>query len=74
MIKIYKNGKKFMYHAYKDTCPVYLALYSLEEDWTELVEWEALGEKMRGQQTAIWELIHTELAYIRTLKVIQDVS
>jgi hypothetical protein len=35
---------------------------------------EQLGEKERGQQTAIWELITTELAYIRTLKVIQDVS
>ena len=54
---------------------LFLALYSLEEDWTEIVVWERLvGEKERGQQTAIWELITTELAYIRTLKVIQDVS
>ncbi len=28
----------------------------------------------RSQQTAIWELVETEVAYIRTLKVIQDVS
>ena len=28
----------------------------------------------RSQQTALWELISTELAFIRTLKVIQDVS
>ena len=54
---------------------LFLALYSLEEDWTEIVVGERLvGEKERGQQTAIWELITTELAYIRTLKVIQDVS
>ena len=31
-------------------------------------------EKTRSQQTALWELVETEVAYIRTLKVIQDVS
>ncbi|XP_023335851.1 pleckstrin homology domain-containing family G member 5, partial [Eurytemora carolleeae] len=48
------------------------ALYSLEEDWTDIVDAENLSEKVRNQQTALWELINTELAYIRTLKVIQD--
>ena len=33
-----------------------------------------LSEKARSQQTALWELVETEVAYIRTLKVIQDVS
>ena len=32
-----------------------------------------LSEKARSQQTALWELVETEVAYIRTLKVIQDV-
>ena len=32
-----------------------------------------LGEKAKSQQTALWELVETEVAYIRTLKVIQDV-
>ena len=33
-----------------------------------------LSEKGRSQQTALWELVETEVAYIRTLKVIQDVN
>ncbi len=31
-------------------------------------------ERVMSQQIAIWELVKTEVAYIRTLKVIQDVS
>ena len=51
------------------------ALYSLEDDWTEIVEGSSgLSERLKSQQTALWELISTELAFIRTLKVIQDVS
>ena len=51
------------------------ALYSLEEHWTDLVSNAAsLNERIRNQQDAIWELIETEVHYIRTLKVIQDVS
>ena len=51
------------------------ALYSLEDNWTDIVERHAgLSERLKAQQTALWELISTELAYIRTLKVIQDVS
>lgn len=50
------------------------ALYSLEENWTDIVERSSsLSERIKAQQTALWELISTELAYIRTLKVIQDV-
>ena len=47
---------------------------SLEDDWSELVSPSDLNEKLRNQQTALWELIATEFAYIKTLKVIQDVS
>ena len=52
----------------------HIALYSLEEDWTDIVRnSHMLSEKARSQQTALWELVETEVAYIRTLKVIQDV-
>ena len=51
------------------------ALYSLEEDWTDVVSGAlTMGERSRSQQTAIWEMVETEVAYIRTLKVMQDVS
>ncbi len=51
------------------------ALYSLEEDWTDIVcNASALSDRVRSQQAALWELVETEVAYIRTLKVIQDVS
>ncbi len=53
------------------------ALYSLEEDWTDVVGIDVaagLDERSRSQQAAVWELVETEVAYIRTLKVIQDVS
>lgn len=33
-----------------------------------------LPERVQQQQTAIWELIQTELAYIRSLKIVNDVS
>ena len=53
---------------------LFSALYSLEEDWTEIVRnAHMLSEKARSQQQALWELVETEVAYIRTLKVIQDV-
>lgn len=33
-----------------------------------------LSEKQSQQQTALWELAETEVAYIKTLKVVTDVS
>ena len=49
--------------------------YSLEEDWKLIVtDWERLPERQRQQQNAIWELVYTEVTYLRTLKVITDVS
>ncbi|XP_034941032.1 pleckstrin homology domain-containing family G member 5-like [Chelonus insularis] len=48
-------------------------LYALEEDWRDIVEnWDCLTEKQQQQQTALWELAQTELAYIKTLKVVTD--
>lgn len=47
----------------------------MEDDWQSVVTSAgALNEKHRQQQTAIWELLSTEVAYIRTLRVITDVS
>jgi len=48
-------------------------LYNLESDWRELVDApDQLSERKHQQQNAIWELVHTEAAYIHTLKVITD--
>lgn len=58
-----------------DTHIVVAALYNLEEDWRDLVDQSAaLPERVQHQQTAVWELVHTEVAYIHTLKVVTDVS
>ncbi|XP_078039418.1 pleckstrin homology domain-containing family G member 5 isoform X2 [Augochlora pura] len=49
------------------------ALYSLEEDWRDLVHnADQLSEKQQQQQTALWELAQTEVAFIKTLKVVTD--
>ncbi|XP_032684269.1 pleckstrin homology domain-containing family G member 5 isoform X3 [Odontomachus brunneus] len=49
------------------------ALYSLEDDWRDIVEnSDQLSEKQQQQQTALWELTQTEVAYIKTLKVVTD--
>ncbi|XP_072388521.1 uncharacterized protein [Diabrotica undecimpunctata] len=48
------------------------ALYKLEDDWREIIEYNDLNEKQQQQQTALWELIKTEVAYIKTLKVVTD--
>ncbi|KAK0167023.1 hypothetical protein PV327_004474 [Microctonus hyperodae] len=48
-------------------------MYILEEDWRDIVEnWDRLSEKQQQQQTALWELAQTEIAYIKTLKVVTD--
>ncbi|CAL7939167.1 unnamed protein product [Xylocopa violacea] len=49
------------------------ALYNLEDDWREIVQnSDQLSEKQQQQQTALWELAQTEVAYIKTLKVVAD--
>ncbi|KAF3421981.1 hypothetical protein E2986_09834, partial [Frieseomelitta varia] len=49
------------------------ALYNLEHDWRDIVHnSDQLSEKHQQQQTALWELAQTEVAYIKTLKVVTD--
>ncbi|XP_060517606.1 pleckstrin homology domain-containing family G member 5 isoform X2 [Cylas formicarius] len=49
------------------------ALYKLEEDWRDIItDYGELNDKQQQQQTALWELIKTEVAYIKTLKVVTD--
>ncbi|XP_076396699.1 uncharacterized protein LOC100880938 isoform X2 [Megachile rotundata] len=49
------------------------ALYNLEDDWRVIVHnSDQLSEKQQQQQTALWELAQTEVAYIKTLKVVTD--
>ncbi|KAL1497170.1 hypothetical protein ABEB36_008171 [Hypothenemus hampei] len=49
------------------------ALYKLEDDWRDiLIEYTDLNDRQQQQQTALWELIKTEVAYIKTLKVVTD--
>ncbi|KAJ8688032.1 hypothetical protein QAD02_023827, partial [Eretmocerus hayati] len=52
-----------------DIAPIDDGLFSLENDWRDIVESsELLSEKQQQQQTALWELAQTEAAYIKTLK------
>lgn len=47
--------------------------YKLENHWKEIVEnWQDLSDKMKNQQDAIWELLQTEIFFIKRLKVITD--
>lgn len=49
------------------------ALYKLEDDWRDIItEYSELNDRQQQQQTALWELIKTEVAYIKTLKVVTD--
>ncbi|XP_076361468.1 uncharacterized protein LOC143252742 isoform X2 [Tachypleus tridentatus] len=48
-------------------------VYKLESHWSDFVEnSENLHKRTKNQQDAIWELLHTEVFYIRRLKVITD--
>ncbi|KAF7993225.1 hypothetical protein HCN44_006285 [Aphidius gifuensis] len=45
----------------------------LEKDWRDIVDnWKILSERQQQQQTALWELAQTEVAYIRTLQVVTN--
>ncbi|XP_030757570.1 pleckstrin homology domain-containing family G member 5 isoform X1 [Sitophilus oryzae] len=49
------------------------ALYKLEDDWRDIIaDYNDLNDRLQQQQTALWELIKTEVAYIKTLKVVTD--
>ncbi|XP_074601132.1 uncharacterized protein LOC141855126 isoform X1 [Brevipalpus obovatus] len=54
---------------YNDTNnPLYL-----EKNWRALVDSpESMSKKVQNQQDAIWELLDTEVSYIKRLKVISD--
>ena len=48
---------------------------ALEDHWTDIVSnHSSLSKAQREQQEAIWELLSTEVEYIKKLKVIIDVS
>lgn len=45
----------------------------LEDHWRCIVtNWETMPKKLQNQQDAIWELLHTEVFYIKRLRVISD--
>ena len=47
--------------------------FYLEENWRQIVKNASnLDKKTQGQQDALWELISTEVFYIKRLKVITD--
>ncbi|XP_074655235.1 uncharacterized protein LOC141908875 isoform X2 [Tubulanus polymorphus] len=51
-----------------------MTVFTLEEHWTEFVaNHEDLDKRQRNQQEAIWELLKSELIYIRGIKVILDI-
>ncbi|XP_076132346.1 pleckstrin homology domain-containing family G member 5 isoform X2 [Alosa pseudoharengus] len=46
---------------------------NMEESWQKLLDQpEALSRRQFHQQEAIWELLHTEVTYIKKLRVITD--
>ncbi|GAB6031283.1 hypothetical protein CHUAL_009083 [Chamberlinius hualienensis] len=48
-------------------------LLYLEDSWTQVVDGsQNLSERIWQQQSAIWELLTTEVSYIQKLKVIRD--
>ncbi|KAL4220833.1 Pleckstrin y domain containing [Mactra antiquata] len=49
------------------------AVYSIETDWRAIVDCsKSLSKRQQDQQEAIWELLNTELQYIRSIRVISD--
>lgn len=48
--------------------------YDYFRDYDRYYTLTDMPERLQQQQTALWELIKTEVAYIRTLKVVTDVS
>ncbi|XP_035259425.1 uncharacterized protein plekhg6 isoform X1 [Anguilla anguilla] len=48
---------------------------TLEGSWTDIVHSHtSMSKKRRHQQEALWELIHTELSYIRKLTIVHDLA
>ncbi|XP_028837842.1 pleckstrin homology domain-containing family G member 5 isoform X2 [Denticeps clupeoides] len=46
--------------------------HTLEDNWTDLVHTHWMSKTQKYQQEALWELLHTELAYINKLTIITD--
>ncbi|XP_060234966.1 pleckstrin homology domain-containing family G member 5 isoform X2 [Meriones unguiculatus] len=44
----------------------------LEDSWRELIDGHELTRRQCHQQEAVWELLHTEVSYIRKLRVITN--
>ncbi|XP_074040485.1 uncharacterized protein isoform X2 [Leptinotarsa decemlineata] len=70
--KYSKQGVPLILKYPQGQCESIDALYKLEDDWREIIDFSDLTEKQQQQQTALWELIKTEVAYIKTLKVVTD--
>ncbi|XP_052284286.1 uncharacterized protein LOC127880865 isoform X3 [Dreissena polymorpha] len=50
-----------------------LETFSIESDWREIVtNSQDFTKRQKDQQEAIWELLQTELQYIRSIRVISD--
>lgn len=51
------------------------SINSLEADWRPIVErWGDLTYRAKQQQSAIWELVESEVLYLKTLELLTDVS
>ncbi|XP_078696724.1 pleckstrin homology domain-containing family G member 5-like isoform X12 [Branchiostoma floridae x Branchiostoma belcheri] len=49
------------------------SIYELESSWTEIVEDKStMTKKQMGQQEALWELVSTEVSYIKGIRVVVD--
>ncbi|KAJ8981834.1 hypothetical protein NQ317_004784 [Molorchus minor] len=70
--KYSKQGIPHVLNYPQGQCESIDALYKLEDDWRDIIDFSDLTEKQQQQQTALWELIKTEVAYIKTLKVVTD--
>ncbi|XP_019757266.1 pleckstrin homology domain-containing family G member 5 isoform X2 [Dendroctonus ponderosae] len=68
-----KQGTPQNFDYSQGQCESIDALYKLEDDWKDIItEFSDLNDRQQQQQTALWELIKTEVAYIKTLKVVTD--
>ncbi|XP_035698185.1 pleckstrin homology domain-containing family G member 5-like [Branchiostoma floridae] len=49
------------------------SIYELEASWTEIVEDKSnMTKKQMAQQEALWELVSTEVSYIKGIRVVVD--
>ncbi|XP_053378872.1 pleckstrin homology domain-containing family G member 5-like isoform X3 [Mercenaria mercenaria] len=49
------------------------AVFGIDADWRAIVDnSQHLTKRQQDQQEAVWELLHTEIQYIRSIRVISD--